>query len=110
MRVEDSLVQLAGGAARALVIDQRAVVEVLLAGRHVEPVQRALAPLGGEERPHLVSRQRSPQGDRMRGEAAVPAVVDLKERDVEGARALLLQLGMVEAGASAPPPPRGGVW
>ena len=37
----------------------------------------------------------------MRGEAAVPAVVDLEQRDVEGARALLLQLVVVEAGALA---------
>src|SRR5260370_1111916 len=110
MAVEHSLVQLAAGATRALVIDQRAVIEVLLAGRHVEPVQRALAPLRGEKCPHLVSRQRRPQGDRMRGEAAVPAVVYLNERDVEGARALLLQLGVFEAGALAPHPPRGGGW
>jgi len=37
----------------------------------------------------------------MRGEATVPAVMDLCERDVEGARALFLQLVVVQVGALA---------
>src|SRR5882762_122822 len=37
----------------------------------------------------------------MRGETAVPAVADLRERDVEGARALLLKLVVIEVGALA---------
>src|SRR6267143_6105922 len=37
----------------------------------------------------------------MRGEAAVPPMADLRERDVEGARALLLKLVVFEVGALA---------
>jgi len=81
------------------VIDQRAVVQVLLAVRHVEPVQRALAPFGREERSHVVARQGGSESERVRVEPAVPAVAHLKQGDVEGALALLLQLVVVEAGA-----------
>ena len=101
LTAHDALVQLAAGAARAFVIDERAVVEVLLAGGHVEAVEDALASLGGEQRAHLVPRQGAAQGDRRGAEPAVPALLHLEERKVDGARALFLQLVVIEPGALA---------
>src|SRR5580658_5365145 len=97
MALQDTLVQFMAGGVRLGVVDSGVIVDVLAASDEIQAVERAFAAFR-EDGVHVVANQRAAEGKRVRAKISVAAKLDLKGRDVEGARAFGLELVVIDHG------------
>ena len=100
LSVQDALVHLVAGGVRLGVVDRGVIVHVLRAVDDVQAVQVGVGAFG-EDRVGVVAGERAAQRNRVRGEGGGASDGDLQGGDVEGGRALLLDLVMIHHGGIA---------